>query len=387
MIREKRPVDTELSEAGEPAGSETGELAGGGTGETADNETREDMGSLEAIAGQKELETIVADPADLSSDAAARGKPTWIGMLALAAVIVLAAGSAFFAVKRKKGKKQPETMPEPVSDQKEQPEDRGQTMQVILGPGSRTDRGPVIEVGRVHHIGRRQVQQDSLGVTSCLNGKGLLAVVADGMGGLSDGDKVSQRIVLTMLQDSASLAGKQAEGALYQMLAHVNREVNSMLGTTGRYKSGSTVVAVMVEAGYFQWISVGDSRLYLYRGHHLFLVNREHIHEVDLWKRAVVGEIAFSEIAADPQRKHISSFIGMGELRYIDGSIRPVPIYPGDKLLLMSDGVFNTLSEQEIRDVLLREGTAQRAAQTLESLVLARQNPRQDNFTAVILDI
>lgn len=319
-------------------------------------------------------------PGSLKDDGAPK-EILWTGIILLAILLaVLAAGVAAIVLKRKRGKTMPNTSM------------GGGESQTITrlpqeAPAQAAPRAvpAVTAVGKVHHIGRRQAQQDSLGVTSY--GEGLLAVVADGMGGLSDGDKVSQRIVLTMLQDSVSLAGNKVDGALYRMLAHANREVNSMLGPAEQYKSGSTVVAVMVEAGGFQWISVGDSRIYLYRGHHLMQINREHVHEADLWKRAVNGGLSFSEIAADPQRKHVSSFIGMGELRHIDGSIRPARIYPGDKLLLMSDGVFNTLSEQEICDVLMQEGEAQRAAKVLEEMVLARQNPKQDNFTAVILDI
>lgn len=240
-------------------------------------------------------------------------------------------------------------------------------------------------VGKVHNIGRRSTQQDSLGVTAYQNG--MLAVVADGMGGLADGDKVSQKIVLTMLQDGAVLAGGNTEGNLYQMTAHVNSEVNHMLGVSDRYKSGSTLIAVLVEAGNFQWVSVGDSRIYLYRGQELLQINREHVYEMDLIHKAVNYEISFAEIASNPQRKSVSSFIGMGELKYIDGSMHPVSLKQGDRLLLMSDGVFNTLSEQEICDVLSRESNAAEAALALEEQVLARRNPKQDNFTAIILDI
>lgn len=44
-------------------------------------------------------------------------------------------------------------------------------------------------IGKVHNIGKRQQQQDTLGVY--VGNAGILAVVSDGMGGLSDGEKVS----------------------------------------------------------------------------------------------------------------------------------------------------------------------------------------------------
>lgn len=50
-----------------------------------------------------------------------------------------------------------------------------------------------IRVGKLHGQGARNYQQDSFGVSDpeLLEGSGLLAVVADGMGGLSDGDKTA----------------------------------------------------------------------------------------------------------------------------------------------------------------------------------------------------
>lgn len=240
-------------------------------------------------------------------------------------------------------------------------------------------------VGKVHHIGRRNSQQDSLGVAEYPNG--ICAVVADGMGGLADGDKVSRKIVRTMMQDAGGLRAGATDGMLYRMVSHANFEVNRMLGVSDKYRSGSTLTAVLAEAGSFQWISVGDSRIYLYRGGGLLQLNREHIYKADLLRRAVNRDISFEAVVKNPQRKSVSSFIGMGELKYIDGSLHPVRVQSGDRLLLMSDGVFNTISEEEICMVLSREKNAGEAARALEREVLSRQNPKQDNFTAIIINM
>ncbi len=49
------------------------------------------------------------------------------------------------------------------------------------------------------------------------------------------------------------------------MLNSANDEVNQVLGTSGKGKSGSTVVAVLVQKDELYWIAVGDSHIYLYR--------------------------------------------------------------------------------------------------------------------------
>lgn len=240
-----------------------------------------------------------------------------------------------------------------------------------------------ISVGKVHNIGKRQGQQDSLGVSEIQNG--IIAVVADGMGGLSDGDKVSQKIVMTVLQDAQRISAREFENPLYAITAHANNEVNRMLGAGGRYKSGSTLIAVVAEKTGFHWVSVGDSRIYLYRNGMLLQINREHIYEAELMKQAVNGEISFAEVKMDRQKNGLTSFIGMGDLEFIDGSTRKVPIQKGDAILLMSDGVFNTVPEEEIADILVRTSDTKTAEAELEKCVLKYNNPKQDNFTAIIL--
>lgn len=240
-----------------------------------------------------------------------------------------------------------------------------------------------IQIGKIHHVGRRSAQQDSLGVTDLPDG--VFAVVADGMGGLKDGDKVSQTIVMTMLREISAQTAQSAAGRLFGMVASANDTVNRMLGVQSRYTSGSTVVAVLAGQGWFEWISVGDSRICLYRGDRLIQLNREHNYESELLWQAVNGEISFAEAWENPKRKSLTSFIGMGKLKYIDGSTRPVKTAEGDCVLLMSDGVFNTLSDEEICTILQNFPDPQQAAEAMEERILAYNRPQQDNFTTVIM--
>lgn len=234
-----------------------------------------------------------------------------------------------------------------------------------------------VRIGKLHHIGQRSSQQDCLGITETSDG--IFAVVADGMGGLTDGDKVSQSVVMTMLTNAVE------DSSLPEMLARANSEVNRMLGEEGLYKSGSTVVAVKVSKEKFQWISVGDSRIYLYRNHSLIQLNREHTYETELMKKVVNGELLMKDVEKDLQRHRLTSFIGMGQLKYVDFSHKPIAIQENDWVLLMSDGVFNTLTDDEITSVLRQCAEPQAAALAMENLILSYERKQQDNFTAIIL--
>ncbi len=250
---------------------------------------------------------------------------------------------------------------------------------------ARGTAGKVKSIGTVHNIGSRDGQQDSFDVIECA--AGTLAVVADGMGGLTDGDKVSQRIVATMRLDALRIRPDQTDNVLCQMTAHVNQEINRMLGTARQYKCGSTLLAVLIENHMMQWITVGDSRIYLYRGGSLIQINREHIYCTELLEKAINGKISFAEAIRDPQAERLSSFIGMGELKRVDICQNKLKLCDGDRILLMSDGVFNTLSNEEIADIIQSTPDASVAAVYLEQKVLQKNAPKQDNFTCVILEI
>lgn len=289
--------------------------------------------------------------------------PAWsvAVMVVLAVVAVGLAVAVILLLKRKPAKAQ-KRAPEKVQ---EQPVSSG------------------TKVAALHNIGRRSGQQDSFDVVPCAGG--LLAVVADGMGGLSDGDKVSKKIVSTFHEDAARVRPGQSIDALYQMLAHANQEVNRMLGTALQGKCGSTLLAVLMEKERMQWTAVGDSRIYLYRGGSLIQVNREHTYKIDLLERAVNGEMSFADLRKDAQLTRLCSYMGMGRIKHVDGSLNTVRLLPGDRILLMSDGVFNTLSEEEIAGVLSRFDDVEQAAAVLEKKVLEKNSPTQDNFTCVIL--
>lgn len=333
------------------------------TVETEETAVTEETVATETVSAMEELTTEMAETKETTTSS---GKT--IGIIGIGVVLfAIIAALAFLERKKKlsKGKEQSADSPkETVSREQLSGEDH---------------------IGKLHNIGNRKSQQDSLGITE--TEKGIFAVVADGMGGLSDGDKVSQKIVMTMLQDAVAVSPSSMENRLFAMISHANHEVNRMLGIANQYKSGSTAIAVLTEEDGFHWVSVGDSRIYLYRGQRLIQLNKEHTYEADLLCQAINEEISFEEVKRNPKRTGLTSFVGMGELKHVDGSYRKLLKQKGDILLLMSDGVFNTLCEEEICQILSTSKNAKEMAEKMEGQVLSRQNPKQDNFTAVIIEL
>ena len=61
----------------------------------------------------------------------------------------------------------------------------------------------------------------------------------------------------------------------------------------------------------------------------------------------------------------------------------PLPLAPGDRVVLMSDGVYNALSREELNEAL--NAPPEKAARALESAIAGKGFSDQDNYTAVIL--
>jgi len=245
-------------------------------------------------------------------------------------------------------------------------------------------------IAKVHSVGKRSGQQDSFGVSELdsmerIQDKGMLAVVADGMGGLENGDEVSAIATVAMLRyfDEKNLQDNLSQ-ELRNMVYGANDDVNSYLGKEMLGRCGTTMTAVMIKENKLYWISVGDSGIYLYRNNQLVELNKKHNYAAVLDEKVLHGEISAQEAASDPQRAALTSYIGAGELSLIDQNETAFELQSGDRVLLMSDGVFGTLSDEEIS--YLMHFNVNETAYKMQAMIEEKDKRNQDNYTALIIE-
>lgn len=276
-------------------------------------------------------------------------------------------------------------------------DNQGRTM----SPGNNNDQGAVkminttkhapVRIARVHGVGRRPMQQDSFGLSdvedqSTLDNKGVLAIVADGMGGLEDGEKMSQMVVVTMLQGFDESTGDEVPSSLLlNLVDNANSAVNDALGDDRLGLCGSTVVSVIVKNQKLYYLSVGDSHIYVYRNGSITQINKDHNYAAELDEMARNGEISLDEAALDPKRNALTSFIGIGDLELIDYNEKPIALEPHDRILLMSDGVYGTVYEEGLCKAM--KAPLKKACYMIDEMISAAGKPKQDNYTCVVLEI
>lgn len=235
------------------------------------------------------------------------------------------------------------------------------------------------------HIGARKDQQDSYGVSdlNAYASNGVLAVVADGMGGLANGAAVSSTLVHSLLNYFRQTNGREnVADMMLDMLTQSNDQINRML--QGAERSGSTLVSAVIRDGHLYFLTVGDSRIYLYRKGLLLQLNREHIYQEELALKAVNHIIPLAQVTGDRQAHALTSYLGIGRLTHIDRNYEGIKLEPGDRLLLASDGVFGTLSQADM-EAALRSGIGE-ATDILGEKIRQAAMPYQDNNTALVLE-
>ena len=239
-----------------------------------------------------------------------------------------------------------------------------------------------ISIGNGQNRGARDYQEDSFGYTPLdkAESEGFVAVVADGMGGLSAGDKVSAYAVDSILNMRTAIEGNMPVHVKFrQMITAINREV--VLGGTG---GGCTFAAVFCRSDGLYWCSVGDSRIYIMRNRMLYQLSEDGDYQNQLLDQVIANTLAFDDMLENEKKDALVQYIGSKNEPSPDVNILPFIPHIGDRLLICSDGVYNALSDEEI--VLALSNPAQDAANALMSGIVNKNYANQDNNTAIVLE-
>jgi serine/threonine protein phosphatase PrpC len=206
--------------------------------------------------------------------------------------------------------------------------------------------------------------------------------VADGMGGHRAGEVASATALEPLAAlDTADLGDEDAaRTALVEAVLAANRAVASRAQDEPDLEGmGTTLTAVLVHDGLAHVAHVGDSRAYLWRGGALPQLTDDHT-----LVQALVDQ---GRITADQARVHhsrsvITRAIGVGAEVEVD--VLAVPLAPGDRLLLCSDGLSGVVDDGAIAEVLAAHADGDAATAALVEAANAGGGP--DNITVLLVD-
>jgi len=247
-----------------------------------------------------------------------------------------------------------------------------------------------ILLGGTQDIGKRKEQQDAFYISTPAFGHTAqadrdLLVVCDGIGGASFGKDAAQlacEALKSFLMTEDDIY--DVPEAMLQAVRYGNNEVVSFMVRKGvRTVGGTTLVASVIKNDMLYWISIGDSHIYLFSNAGLEQINEDHLYGNVLDAAVAEGKIDKDFADKHPRRDSISSFIGIWELKEISsGKTR---LLPGTSLILCTDGLYKTLSEDEIIDAYGSD--PQKWAESMILKTIQKDREYQDNVTVAIATV
>ena len=227
------------------------------------------------------------------------------------------------------------------------------------------------EIGQSSLTGPRPRNEDAVSIVTPSNGqlsvKGALIAVADGVSGNAGGGEAAQMTVRSVSADYyATPDTLEPHQALDVVLKAANRWVLSQASANRDMAGMATTLSMLVLRGQRYYLAhVGDSRIYLLRNSILKQLTVDHV-----WDRPDMRHVLKRAVGLD---QHLTADYADGELQV------------GDIFVLMSDGVWDALSEKQLHEGLQKFDSPQLVADALTKTAL--KNGGGDNTTAVVIKI
>ena len=230
---------------------------------------------------------------------------------------------------------------------------------------------------------RRHENQDTFAVEH--GEKLLIAVVCDGMGGAEGGQIASSLAVETFMKEiRALLRADMTAGQLRELasfcVAKANTAVYQRTLQDPAYQGmGTTLVSAVAGERDAVICNVGDSRAYLIHNGEMMRITHDHSVVQTLVEN---GDITAEEARTHPNRNLITRALGPDETTLCDAF--DVSFAHGDKILLCTDGLVVTATDEEICHIVCAD---KRAEEKLDDLIaLAKAQGAPDNVTAVLIE-
>jgi protein phosphatase len=215
-----------------------------------------------------------------------------------------------------------------------------------------------------------------------------LFIVSDGMGGQNAGALASQvvisvlpglieRILAGITDYSSYNSLHRVRGCLIELSNQVRVQTE---GKAGLHGMGATVVLLLVRGNQALVAHMGDSRAYLHRSDLMVQLTKDHSVTQLLLD---AGEITHAEAHNHPTRNLLRQFVGVrGEPL---PEARFVPVEPGDRLLLCSDGLTGMLLPETIQDHLDARLSPEETCRKM--VAAANAAGGKDNITVLLVDL
>jgi serine/threonine protein phosphatase PrpC len=244
-----------------------------------------------------------------------------------------------------------------------------------------------IEAGTAQHIGDREEQQDRTALLVAPKAPGyVMAILADGMGGLSGGSQAAEQVIRTAKQnfERFSPLTDTAEG----MIETIAREAHTLIKLTqiasSKEPHSTMVILVLTPERKAYWAHIGDSRLYRFQGPNCVDRTVDHSYIEKLIRE---GKLAREEAKNHKLANVLTNALGLDDnnlsipIRHHDG------LKIGDSFLLRSDGLWNYFADVELGAAIAMNAPRQASEMLISKARERAKGSSADNCSMVIVKL
>jgi serine/threonine protein phosphatase PrpC len=236
-------------------------------------------------------------------------------------------------------------------------------------------------VYQVSRRGGRDKNEDRMGY--CYTRDSGLFALADGMGGHPEGEVASQ----LALQILAAHFQREAKPRLAEPLRFLHDAIVAGHHQLLRYATEkalrdtprTTVVACLLQGNAAYWAHCGDSRLYLMRGDKLVARTRDHSYSE--LQQTLSQVVPMNDRV---NRNVLFTCLGSPGKPVVD-TAGPLLVKPGDRVILCSDGLWGSVSDNIITDILANNPIADAVPELVERALRAA-GEKSDNVTVLAVE-
>lgn len=236
-------------------------------------------------------------------------------------------------------------------------------------------------IGIAQTTGSRQVQADIAQVWE--NSAGLMAVIADGIGSANTGTVCAQVAADTILDRFEPYC--RLNDPVYFFKTAFLEASQRIQRTIGERRGGASVGAVFLNRSHLYYAVAGDIRVAVLRGEEIIPLSKGQTLDVLAAQAYKDGKISRQDTLWSMEEKRVWNYLGQDGFHEIEVCEQPVRLKPGDKVLLMSKGIFEELSWREIEDILMETALSQELADCIVRAAEQKENPQRDNGSVVLI--
>jgi len=213
-----------------------------------------------------------------------------------------------------------------------------------------------------------------------LNKKGILLVLADGMGGHCGGSVASKLAVDAAIEEYY----KDISGTIQESLNNAFLKANETIlaksrSDFGLQGMGTTLIAVVLQKDNLYFAHVGDSRGYTICGERITQLTQDHSLVAGLVK---AGLITKEQALNHPDSNIITKAIGLFQDLSVDISEKHVKLNKGEYILMCCDGLYKVVSDEEIVKTIMEYREPDAVCEKL--IEKANEAGGPDNITVIV---